>query len=306
MPRVSVVLPAYHSHATLPGALASLRDQGRRPDEVIVVNSSGDAETRVAVGGFPEVRLIESPTRLYPHAARNRGLVEATGDILVCTDPDCRLDPGWLEALVAEVESGRPVVGGAMGCLRDETAGDPLPLAIHLTKFWWALPGRAAGPAWILPTANLAFSRAAWETVGPFRGDIFCGDAVQSWRFAAAGFRPWFTPRAVVLHRHAESFAAANRQRFVRGREFGRERAAAENWGRLRRGCEALALPLRLAVVLRATRRACRAAGWAAEFRRTVWLQVRLQAAWVAGESLGFLTAPASGRHPATDCQPSE
>ena len=292
MPRISVVLPAYFSHATLPGALEALAAQERPPDEIIVVNSSGDAPTRGVVAAWPGVRLIDSPVRLYPHAARNVGLAEASGDILACSDPDCRPDTTWLQELVAEVESGRPVVGGAMDLWR--TAGhepDALPLAIHLTKFWRALPGRPAGPAWIVPTANLAFTREAWRRAGPFRGDIFCGDAVQSWRFAAVGCPPWFTPRARVAHRHAESLAAARRQRFVRGREFGRERAAWERFSFGRRSCEAFAAPLRLAVVLRAAGRGAGIAGWGREFRRTLWLQAQLQAAWVAGESVGFLEA---------------
>jgi GT2 family glycosyltransferase len=290
MPRVTVVLPAYFSHATLPESLAALAAQDRPPDEVIVVNSSGDVETPAVVAAWPGVRLIDSPVRLYPHAARNVGLAEATGDILVCTDPDCRPDPAWLRELVTEVQAGRAVVGGAMDICRE--VADPaakLPLAIHLTKFWWALPGRPAGPAWIAPTANLAFSRAAWQRAGPFRGDIFCGDAVQSWRFAAIGCPPWFTPRARVSHRHSESLATARRQRFIRGREFGRERAAWEGWGRGRRVCEAMAAPLRLAAVLWAARRGCAAAGWAAEFRRTAGMQSLLQAAWVAGETAGWL-----------------
>lgn len=299
MPRVSVVLPAYFSHGTLAGTLAALAAQDRPADEVIVVNSSGDAETPAAVAAWPGTRLIDSPTRLYPHAARNVGLAEATGDILVCTDPDCRPDPAWLHELVAEVTAGRPVVGGAMDICRE--AGrepDDLSLAIHLTKFWWALPGRPAGPTWIVPTANLAFSREAWQRAGPFRGDIFCGDAVQSWRFAAVGCPPWFTPRARVAHRHTEPLAAARRQRFARGREFARERAAWERFGPVRRAGEALAAPLRLAAVLWSAWRGSTAAGWGAEFRRTLWLQTQFQASWVAGESFGFLTRAGGDRPP--------
>jgi len=303
MPRVSVVMPGFFSHATLPGALAALAAQDHPADEVIVVNSSGDAETPAVVAAWPGVRLIESPTRLYPHAARNVGLAAATGEILVCTDPDCRPDAAWLRELVAEVASGRPVVGGAMDIGRDERSEpDDLPLAIHLTKFWWALPGRPAGPAWIVPTANLGFSREAFRRAGPFRGDIFCGDAVQSWRFAAVGCPPWFTPRARVAHTHGESLAAARRQRFVRGREFARERAAWEGFGPVRRAGEAAAAPLRLATVLAAAWRGSAAAGWGREFRRTLWIQAQLQAAWVAGESVGFLAGTAGdpgSPHPA-------
>ena len=289
MPRVSVILPAYFSHTTLPGVLESLLAQDRPPDEIIVVNSSGDAETPAIVSRFAGVWLIDSPERLYPHAARNRGLAEASGDILVCTDPDCRMDSGWLRVLVDAVASGRPVVGGSMDLNRSDVAPDGLALAIHLTKFWWALPGRPAGPAWIVPTANLAFTREAWTRAGPFRGEIFCGDAVMSWRFAEVGCPPWFVPEARVSHQHLESAAAACRQRWLRGIEFGRERARWEGWGVARRWCEALVSPLRFVRVMWSAHRACVAAGWGDDFRRTAWMQARLQAVWVAGEACGFV-----------------
>lgn len=289
MSRVSVVMPAYFSHETLGDALAALTTQDRPPDEIVVVNSSNDEETRAVVAERDGVRLIDSPVRLLPHAARNRGLAAATGDVLVCTDPDCRPEGGWLRSLVGAVESGRPVVGGAMDFRRTDPPADRVALAIHLAKFWWALPGRPAGPAWIVPTANLAFTREAWTRAGPFLGDVFCGDALMSWRFAEVGCPPWFAPEPRVVHRHAEPAAAALSQRYARGREFGRERAGWERWSPLRRRCESLAAPLRLGRVMWLARRACVAAGWAAEYRATWRLHARLQAAWVAGESVGFL-----------------
>ncbi|HVS63108.1 MAG TPA: glycosyltransferase [Thermoanaerobaculia bacterium] len=52
-PRVSVVIPAYRSHATIAGCLAALRQQEYRSFEVVVVDSSPDERTAREVRALP-------------------------------------------------------------------------------------------------------------------------------------------------------------------------------------------------------------------------------------------------------------
>ena len=73
MPRVSIVIPAYFSNDTVAQTLAALRAQTYRDFEVVIVNSSPETTTQELIRGqFPEVNFEQSPTRLLPHAARNR------------------------------------------------------------------------------------------------------------------------------------------------------------------------------------------------------------------------------------------
>lgn len=289
MRTVSVVLPAYHSHETLGRCLEAIAAQSRRPDEVIVVNSSDEPETAAVVAGFPQVTFIQSPHRLLPHAARNLGLAAARGEMLVCTDPDVVADRDWLARLTAALDDGHALVGGAMAMQPHPEHHRQVAEAIHITKFWWALPSGPARAAWIVPTANCAFTRSLWERAGPFREDVFCGDAVFSWTAARAGSRPWFVPSAIVAHAHLESAAAARAQRFRRGIEFARERARWEEWSAVRRWTHSVASPARVACVLAQARSACAAAGWSEAFWRSLRQQVLLQGAWIAGEALGWL-----------------
>lgn len=161
--------------------------------------------------------------------------------------------------------------------------------AIHITKFWWALPSGPARAAWIVPTANCAFTRSLWNRVGPFPEDVFCGDAVLSWRAARAGSPPWFVPSAIVAHAHLESSAAARAQRFRRGIEFARERARWEAWTATQRWMHSIASPARVARVLAQARSACAAAGWSDAYWRSLRQQAVLQGAWVAGEARGWM-----------------
>jgi len=284
--RVSVVIPAYFSHATIARCLDALRQQSRRPDEVIVVNSSPEPATgEIVTGNYPEVRFIQSPTRLLPHAARNRGIEEATGDLLVCTDPDCVADPAWLASLVSAALSGAGAAGGAMGLILSD---DWWEQGIHLTKFSWCLPGLPAGTHWIVPTANACYSRRAWNVIGPFDVRSFYGDALQSWRAARAGFPPRFVPEAIVRHYHGGSVGAFWQQRVARGAEFALGRAQFEQWSAARAVTHVLFTPVRLLLTLLHAGADCLRAGWMAAFLRTLSLQFLGQLGWTLGEARGF------------------
>jgi GT2 family glycosyltransferase len=286
--RASVIVPAYHSDSTIAECLDGLGAQTFADFEVVVVNSSPEEQTgRIVVERFPRARFEQAPERLLPHAARNRGVELARGNLLVFTDPDCVPAPDWLGMLAAA--SGHGVVVGAM----DLIGGSAFERAVHLCKFAPWLPGAAEGPRAIAPTANVLYTREAWDAVGPFPGDVFSGDTLHSWRAAALGFRPWFEPRAIVAHRHGGDMRSFLRERRLRGEEFARLRVAEE---RRSRGWAALHLVAAHAIpfleLTRVGRRAIEA-DWGGAFLRTAPLQLAANAAWALGEARAHAQAAA-------------
>jgi glycosyltransferase involved in cell wall biosynthesis len=292
-PRVSVIIPAYHSHRTLGDCLEALRAQTFRDFEVIVVNSSPEQETaRLITSKFPEVSFWQSPARLFPHAARNCGLQWARGEILVFTDPDCRASPDWLARLVEAQQAGHKVVGGSMALVSESA----LEWGVHLSKFYWLLPGLPPRICPVICTASASYDRSVWEQVGPFDGDLFIGDAVASWRAAGRGFPPWFEPRAVVEHRHTGDWPFYWRQFLARGRECGRARLELEQWPRWKAALRAASLPAALAAEeIRIGRAASRsgAAGW---FVRSLPIHLMCKLAWLLGEAGVYWRFAALGR----------
>ncbi len=286
MPQVSVVLPAYYSHATLRDCLMALRRQTYRDFEVIVVNSSQEEETAAVMTAFPEVTFIQAPHRLYPHAARNRGFKEATGDLLVCSDPDCTADPDWLSYLVKTWQQGFEVVGGTMALASTRW----LEQGIHLCKFHFVLDGQSPGDRWILPSANVAYSRAVWNHIGPFESDVFAGDALQCWQAHEAGYRVYLEPRARVAHRHEDTFISFCLQRLRRGKEFGVEQVRFERWTSGKRLLRMVGTPLRVARVLMRAGRDAWTCGWFLRFFSTLPVQFVGHAAWAWGEALAYAT----------------
>lgn len=281
-PSVSVVIPAWHSDGVIAHCLDALSAQDFRDFETIVVNSSPEDGTRALLAeAYPDVTLVESGSRLLPHAARIRGAGEARGQLLVFTDPDCRARPDWLTRLVETHREGRDAIAGAMDVAEPSRAEH----GAHLCKFPGLLTGLPAGERWIAPTANAAYARRVWEEAGPFDGDLFCGDALVSWRAGRLGATPWFTPSARVAHHHGCDARGLWRERRPRGEEFGRARALFEGWSRPRLALQAATLPAAVPLCLLRAGRLARRAGWGRRFVASLPLQTVGQAAWCVGES---------------------
>ena len=283
-PRVSVVLPAYHSDASIAGCLEAIERQTFRDFEVIVVNSSPETRTaEIVTTEFPNVRFHQSPTRLFPHAARNVGVSLAKGDLIVFTDPDCMPRSDWLDVLV-EASRTSPVVQGSV----DVKGRGWLARGVHLCKRVSLLKNLPEYKPWVVSSINVAYSRQAWQAAGPLDGGLFCGDAVLGWRAAAHGFSARFDPRAVVENLHDETFGGLIRQRYARGREFAGARADYENWPRWRSAVFALACPALIATVLVRSARTAAAGGWGPDFVETFPVQLAGHSAWIMGETAHY------------------
>ncbi|GIW07104.1 MAG: hypothetical protein KatS3mg060_1909 [Dehalococcoidia bacterium] len=149
--------------------------------------------------GFPWVRFIESEQPLWPAAARNVAIREASGDLIASLDADCVPSRRWIAALITAHETlgERVAIGGA---IRVEGA-NLWALADNLASFNHYLPSRRAGPIAQVPAANLSARRALFEEIGPFNEQLRIGEDTD-WLMRAkrAGIQLWFEPQAVVWH----------------------------------------------------------------------------------------------------------
>src|SRR3954453_9237809 len=103
MPAASVVVPTRDRARYLAVALDSLLPQARALDaEVLVVLDGPDAES-AAVARQRGARVIGHARSRGLNAARNNGIAETSGELVVFVDDDVEGRPGWLEALVGEV-----------------------------------------------------------------------------------------------------------------------------------------------------------------------------------------------------------
>jgi hypothetical protein len=237
-PIVSVVIEGYNEYLSLegvdtwPGLVAQRYPLDRV--EVVLVGSAVQVERwneRYAdQSTFLRVKAVAVDDPWY-FEMKNRGVREATGDVVVHADADVVPEPGWLEAIVEGIGGGADVVAG-MSLFRTATrdSGDAfMQLAASIS---WTLLGTSAEPASDevrFQAHNVAF-RAPVARAHPFRTDIrhrMAGMFLPA-ELSASGLRLRFQPAQKVAHSFDPSWWLRLHARF--GYEIYRLRREHENW----------------------------------------------------------------------------
>lgn len=231
-PFVSVVVPvrneAQHIERTLAQLVAQDYDPGRF--EILVVDGASTDNTPALVTAFarqhPNVRLLANPRR-WSSAARNIGVRQSQGEIVVVVDGHCQLEGDQFLADLADAfqQSGADCVGrpqpldlaGASPLQQAIAAARSSPLGHHPDSFIYS-SCEGDVPASSVATA---YRRSLFDAVGPFdeRFDA-CEDVEFNHRVDRAGLRCYFTPRVAVRYQPRGSLCGLFRQmvRYGRGR----------------------------------------------------------------------------------------
>ncbi len=236
---ISVVVCTRDRALSLEKCLASLRRQACLPREIVVVdNASITRDTQDVVSRFAGVRYCREETPGLD-IARNRGVREAGGEIVVFTDDDAEADPFWVYR-VSKTFAAHPEVAAATGLII--AASLQTEAEVIFEKFWRFNRGYvprlfddhfflstlgAGSPVWEIGAgANMAFRKAVFDEVGYFderldAGAAGCsGDSEMWYRILAHGYSIRYDPGAVVYHRHRSSMADLKRQLFSYMRGF--------------------------------------------------------------------------------------
>jgi GT2 family glycosyltransferase len=235
-PATTVVVPTRDRHATLAACLDSLAALRPPPGgfEVVVVDDGGGAPLQAALAplaGRLEVRLVHRARAGGPAAARNAGAAHARGRLLAFTDDDCRVEPGWLAALVEAAGGADDLAAG--GTTHAGLADNPWARASAAVEAAvYAHENRDPGRARFLTPKNLVVPAAAFAAVGGF-------DPAFRWsedrdfcdRWLRSGRRLAYVPGAVVRHDRPPSAAGFWRQHFEYGRGARRFHAARRRRG---------------------------------------------------------------------------
>lgn len=101
-PRISVIIPTSDGEATIGRCLEALKNQTAVRDsyEIIVVDDGSRDRTCELVEEYEGVRLFNQE-KSGPASARNLGLNQARGEIVLFTDDDCEPVEDWIERMLA-------------------------------------------------------------------------------------------------------------------------------------------------------------------------------------------------------------
>jgi GT2 family glycosyltransferase len=222
-PTASIVIPTRGRPDYLDVTLASIVPQASDADAEVLVVNDGDEPAARAVASRHGAHVIRLREPSGANAARNAGVAEARGPLLVFIDDDIEAPPGWLDAIIAgardapEVDVfGGPIRarlegGGPRACGRE-----PAPI----TTLELGAVDRDVAMVW---SANMAVRRVAFERIGPFDEVLAGSGEEEDWlrRYAAQGGRVRYLVGAGVDHRRTAADAtlsALSRTAYGRGR----------------------------------------------------------------------------------------
>lgn len=97
--KISLVIPAHNEEKYIGACLEhALKNSNGKFHEIIVIDNVSTDKTKEIASKFPGVRVVYEKEKGLTKA-RQRGFVEATGDILAYIDADTRMPEGWYGSL---------------------------------------------------------------------------------------------------------------------------------------------------------------------------------------------------------------
>ena len=205
MEQVTVIFVSYNSAAVLPGALASVPPGCR-----VIVHDNGSADGSADLAEAAGATVIRCPDNLGFGTACNRAAERAETAFLLFLNPDARLEPDTIAALLDDAET-HPEAAAFGPVLVEPDGTVPLPRAATLLEpdavaLMHKLPDRPVETGF-LSGAALLIRRAAFRAAGGFDEALFLyvEDDDLCLRLRRAGQTLRLVPGARVVHDEASS-----------------------------------------------------------------------------------------------------
>lgn len=223
-PIISVITPTYNRADELGPLINSLQNQTLDHSlfELIISDDGSTDDTAVVIDTWREkidfsLRYLTQDNQ-GPGAARNHGLAECTGELIMFIDSDCEAHQSWVETIYSAYQLDEfDACGGPDSAKSDFT---PIQKAIDFSMTSFLTTGGMRGHsdkmmAKFYPRShNMALKRSLYEKIGGF-GSLRHGQDIElSHRIHKSGARVKFMKDAIVYHRRRTTLKKFFRQVF--------------------------------------------------------------------------------------------
>ena len=213
-PPVSLIFTLLNEGEDVRKLMDSLLEQHTLPDEIVVVDGGSTDQTVTVLKEYANrlpLRIIIEPGANISRG-RNVAIQHATHDLIAVTDAGVRLEPDWLECLLA------PFAQSDAANRPDFVSGfflpDPKSLFEHALAMT-TLPAREEmGKGRFMPSSrSVAFTRAIWRRVGGYpEWMTWSEDVLFDLALINSGAKIVYQPDAIVWFRPRTSLTAFMRQ----------------------------------------------------------------------------------------------
>ncbi|MEE1296282.1 MAG: glycosyltransferase [Bifidobacterium sp.] len=230
---VSVIIPTLNAGSMIDDQLTALEHQHRKPDEIIVVDSSSDDNTREIVKRHPEVRLIVIDRKDFNHGGtRDMALRESKGDfVLFLTQDAMPADDDYISKIIAPLLQNERVglVYGRQLPRPDAKPAERIVREYSYTSKSFAVTSddiqRMGIKAFNATDVCAAYRRKAYMEVGGFENPVKTNeDMFIAARLLNAGWYVVYAADAEVVHSHNFSYQEQYKRNYIQGYEIERHR----------------------------------------------------------------------------------
>jgi|SRR5437867_6170890 len=206
LPNVSVIVPVYNAQETIRDCIDSLLELNYPKEnlELIFVNNASTDKTHEVLKQYSNDIRIMYEAKRGPAAARNKGILNARGEVVAFTDSDCVVDRDWLLNLIQPLRNCRVgIVGGTILSKRPHNAIEGFGEYIHdhnkaINEY---KPPYAITMNWTSRLCVLKEMNLFDESF------IRCEDVDLSYRILQSGYILAFQPQAIVRHRNESTYS---------------------------------------------------------------------------------------------------
>jgi glycosyltransferase involved in cell wall biosynthesis len=201
--QISIIVPTFNSAKVLGTCLESLTNQTvtRERYEVIVVDDGSTDGTKDIVAKYPVTYIYQQNSG--PAAARNNGVRQAEGAIILFTDADCEPQHNWIEEMLKPLDDNQVVGVKGIYKTRQEELIARLVQIEYEHKYERMKKFRYID---FIDTYSAGYRKDIFMKYGGFderypRASV--EDQEFSFRLSRDGHKMVFNPEAVVYHRHS-------------------------------------------------------------------------------------------------------
>jgi cellulose synthase/poly-beta-1,6-N-acetylglucosamine synthase-like glycosyltransferase len=179
--RISVIIPVRNEADHIEALLRDLSAQELPADqfEVLVMDDSSTDDTAHLVKAFSlratcDIRLISLPnvpTTSPKKRAIETAITQAKGDLIVTTDGDCRVQPGWLRSIARfYAQTGAKLISAPVTFFPENSLTDHLQTVEFASLIGSGASAISAGYPSMCNGANLTYQKAVFLEVNGFEG----------------------------------------------------------------------------------------------------------------------------------------
>lgn len=198
MPLVSVVIPCFNSHEFLPEAIDSVRQQTFKDFEIIVVNdgSTNDETIHTLNHLDTSIKLLNKENGGLA-SARNFGIQNSSGEIIVTLDSDDKFDKRFFEEAVIILNKEKDT-GIVSSYVQEFGTSSKIWRTTAYDDFSFLTENRVV--------ACCAFRKKCWEEVGGYDEQMRLG--CEDWEFwirvTQKNWKVHIIPKPLFFYRKSE------------------------------------------------------------------------------------------------------